>query len=215
VNTTPTHTPSAPGIRPATRDDLPVLARLITIAFDEIPLTRWLVPDPIERAQVMPRYFTITLQHALDHGHIHTTTDLTAVAVWVPGGPDTPPIPDYDTLLEEACRPHTGRFHALDTAMNRHHPTLAHDHLAFLAVHPDTQSQGLGSTLLNHHHAHLDETGRGAYLEAASTRSRDLYTRHDYKPTRPPFTPATCTQGVLWPMWREPQHTPTDPDLGL
>ncbi|WP_372454037.1 GNAT family N-acetyltransferase [Actinoplanes hulinensis] len=60
--------------------------------------------------------------------------------------------------------------------------------MAFLAVHPDQQRRGTGSTLLRHRHEGLDATGTAAYLEATGPRNRRLYARHGYCP-RPAFRP--------------------------
>jgi ribosomal protein S18 acetylase RimI-like enzyme len=76
-----------------------------------------------------------------------------------------------------------------------------HHYLAFLAVHPDAQNRGIGSALLDRHHARLDRAGLPAYLEANDPRNRDLYLRHGYRvrsvidlPDGPP----------LRSMWRTP-----------
>ncbi|GAB3958082.1 hypothetical protein GCM10027614_74860 [Micromonospora vulcania] len=81
------------------------------------------------------------------------------------------------------------------------HPHTDHHHLAFLATRPDRQGQGLGTALLEHHHAWLDEAGMPGYLEASSPRSRDLYARNGYR-TGEPFRVPDGTP--FWPMWREP-----------
>lgn len=61
-------------IRPATPAELPALANLIATAFDPLPLTRWLLPDPADRQQIMPGYFTIFLTHAMHHGQVTTAS---------------------------------------------------------------------------------------------------------------------------------------------
>ena len=90
----------------------------------------------------------------------------------------------------------------LDALFDQHHPTDPHHHLAFLAVHPDQQGQGLGSALLADYHARLDQRGVAAYLEASCERNRDLYLRHGYRPMGEPFR---LPDGPpMWPMWRPP-----------
>jgi ribosomal protein S18 acetylase RimI-like enzyme len=68
---------------------------------------------------------------------------------------------------------------------------MTHHHLAILAVHPEQQGRGIGTALLDLHHATLEEESIPAYLEASSPRARDLYLAHDYVP-RPgaPVLPA-------------------------
>lgn len=48
--------------------------------------------------------------------------------------------------------------------MNNHHPIgRPHDYLAYLAVIPDCQRQGVGSGQLRHRPARVDAAGRTAY----------------------------------------------------
>jgi ribosomal protein S18 acetylase RimI-like enzyme len=90
--------------------------------------------------------------------------------------------------------------------LDQHHPTgIPHHHLAILAVHPDRQRRGIGTALLDAHHATLEEEGTPAYLEASSPRARDLYLTHGYtlQPGAPFYLPDDGPP--LWPMWREPK----------
>ena len=106
--------------------------------------------------------------------------------------------------LSAAVGPWLGRFLAFDDALDRHHPAgRPHHHLAILAVRPDRQGQGTGSSLLHAYHQRLDQDGgTPAYLEAADQRNRILYRRHGYRDHGPPIQfpggPA------MYPMWRPP-----------
>jgi GNAT superfamily N-acetyltransferase len=188
---------------PAKPEQAVAVSELIATAFVPLPPTVWLVADPAERQRRLAAQFLLLVEHAFDYGHVEVTTDLSAAAVWFhQEGAEPPPPPDYDERLATAAGPHLARFQTLDEAFAAHHPHEDHHHLAFLAVQADQQSQGVGSVLLRHHHDRLDRAGIPAYLEASSTRARDLYLRHGYRlrgepfflPDGPPF----------WPMWREP-----------
>jgi len=189
---------------PAAPDDGPRMAALVAQAFHPLAVSAWLVPDPIDRARILPAHFDILIDHALQHGNVDTTTDLTAVAVWVDRThPVSPPV-DYDQRLVRACGGYVDRFRILDDLFDTHHPQRPHHHLALLAVHPDLHGAGLGSVLLEHRHNRLDTERIPAYLEAACPRSRALYARHGYRPHGPshlqlPDGPA------MYPMWRNPQ----------
>ena len=88
-------------------------------------------------------------------------------------------------------------------AIARHHPhDPAHWYLDYIGVEPAGQGRGLGSALLAPMLARCDTEGRGAYLNAGSPRSRDLYLRHGFEVRsefRLPFGGPP-----LWRMWREP-----------
>ncbi|WP_238161769.1 GNAT family N-acetyltransferase [Micromonospora endolithica] len=141
--------------------------------------------------------------------------DFRAAALWIRVQDRfTPDITDYDVRLARATRDAVGRFVALDLAMHAAHPTgLPHEYLAFLAVDPRHQGQGLGSRLLRHHHAVLDADGTPAYLEATGDRNARLYARHGYQPGQPPYRAGDSP--ALRPMWRPPRPVGSRPDPAL
>ncbi|MDI5976301.1 GNAT family N-acetyltransferase [Amycolatopsis magusensis] len=179
------------------------VAGLIATAFESLDVSKWLVPDPHPRRATLAGNFHILVDHVLAHGHVDLLGDH-AAAVWLPqeAGVELPPPPDYDARLLAACGPYTDRFRALDDAFEASHPHEPHHHLAFLAVHPDAQGQGLGTTLLRHHHRELDAAGTAAYLEASSLRAAALYEREGYHFRGEPFH---LPDGPpMYPMWRDP-----------
>src|SRR4029453_4061098 len=107
----------------------------------------------------------------------------------------------YDVRLKDAAPSAFDRAAELDAALTAHHPAEPHHYLPFIPRPPNSQNRGIGSPLLDRHHARLDEAGLPAYLEANDPRNRDLYLRHGYQvrsvlqlPDGPP----------LWSMWRSP-----------
>jgi GNAT superfamily N-acetyltransferase len=194
--------PDTVAIRLANPADTAAIIDVLADAFADGPVARWLHPDLATRAARSPDYFEIFVSHALTHGEIHTTDDLTAVALWLRYTQLLPPPDDYDRRLADACGSAITRAYLLDATLTTRHPTDPHHHLAFIGVRPDLHNRGLGSALLNHHHTQLDRLGLPAYLVANDPRNRDLYLRHGYRlrdaamrlPDGPP----------LWPMWRRP-----------
>lgn len=201
-----------PAIGRAGAGDAPWVADLIGQAFQPLAVACWLVPDPHLRARVLPADFRIIVDHAMGHGEVHATLDRTAVAVWFPrdGGPLPEPVA-YQRRVAAACGEATERFLHLDELFATCHPQAPHHHLAFMAVHPARQGQGLGSALLRHHHRRLDSCRAAAYLEASSPRARDLYTRHGYQPRKPFHLPDGT---AMWPMWRPPAAGATPAPAG-
>jgi GNAT superfamily N-acetyltransferase len=194
-------------IRHVSPFDTAEITDLVTAAMWDGPVARWLNPDPAVRRRDSARYFEIFAEHAVRYGEVYGTTDedtgrMSGVALWFPLTAAIPPPADYDHRLKEVTGSAFDRARELDAALDARHPQdRPHHYLAFLAVHPDQQGCGIGSALLNRHHARLDEAGLPAYLEANDPRNRDLYLRHGYVcgsiirlPDGPP----------LWPMWRVP-----------
>lgn len=180
-----------------------LVAERVAAAFLVLDASRWLVPDAGKREVVLAGQFEIVVDHAMRHGLVFGTTDLTGVAVWLPsiGANPVPPPPDYDARLAAACGEWRDRFACLDELFAANHPQPDHHHLAFLAVQPDRQGQGVGSALLRHHHAWLDAKRMPGYLEASSELGVELYAKHGYQ-VRELFRLPDGTP--FWPMWREP-----------
>jgi GNAT superfamily N-acetyltransferase len=193
-------------IRRAEPSEAGALAQVVADAFFDLAVCRWLVPDPAERRRVLPPDFALIVEHAIEHGTVHTTDELDAVAVWFSDAPEgIGEIRDYDARLVAAVAPHTPRFVILDDVMHASHPTeTPHEYLALLAVAPTAQQAGLGSALLKARHDHLDAEGVPAYLEASSRRSRELYLRNGYTEVGTPLVVPDCPEKIMYPLWREP-----------
>lgn len=186
-------------------DEAPVAAGIIADAFQHLDVSAWLVPDEAQRRPVVERDMLIWTTHALKHGIISLTVDQVGVAVWFPTNDPIPAPDDYDDQLDTACGPWAERFRQLDITFDKHHPHGdPHHHLAFLAVRPGHQGEGVGSALLRHHHQMYPDVAM--YLEASSRTSRALYLRHGYL-DRGRFTLPDAGP-PLWAMWRPP--TPND-----
>jgi len=198
-------------IRTATPADAAAATAVLVASFLDGPIADWLIPDRDTRRAVYQRCFAVVVDHALAHGVIHTTPDLDAVALWYPMLEPLAEDPDLDARLADAAGEHIGRYLLKLTATAGHHPTAPHHHLAFLGVHPDRQTRGLGSRLLNTHHHALDTAGTPAYLEATSQRNRALYLRHGYRSADPVVLPDGGPP--MWPMWRPPAAAPDRQDL--
>jgi GNAT superfamily N-acetyltransferase len=189
--------------------DAPIITSTIVSAFHDLAVTRWLVEHPIERRRAFHNYIRIHVEHALAHGKVWGTLNRAGVAVWFGNDKPMPEITDYDRRLAAACGEHLERFQILDELLAKHHPHEAHHHLAFLAVGPAHQGQGIGSALMDEHHVHLDQLGMPAYLEAACPRSRELYLSHGYQDHGDPIV---LPDGpTMWPMWRPPDTDRTWP----
>lgn len=83
------------------------------------------------------------------------------------------------------------------------HPDRPHLYLASMGVVPDCRGRGVGAAMLRHRLAAADAAGRASYLEASTSRSRDLYARLGFSEIGDDI--ALPHDGPrLYPMWREP-----------
>ena len=206
---------STPGIRTVTTaEDVVAAGRLVAVSFDHLDANHYLIPDETRRLEAMQEFFTVLTAHAANGaGKVLLTEDGNATAVWFDRTVE-PTEPDgYAERINAAAGEYADRFAALDELFEAHHPTEPHWHLAFLAVHPDHWSRGLGGALMDHTHGWLDKEGLPAYLEATNADNQRVYRRHGYTDMTPfPIVlgdPAGSTEdkvagATFYRMWRDP-----------
>ena len=193
-------------VRPASRSDHGPIAAALAAAFASDPVMGFLLPDEARRPAQLRRHFAATIPLYAASGSIWVTEDVTAAALWVAPGA-------YPFRLREELSIARARLEVFGRAprrglaalraLDRHHPhDPPHWYLDYLGVEPAGQGRGLGSALLEPLCARCDTERRGAYLNASSPRSRELYARHGFvvrSELRLPFGGPP-----VWRMWREP-----------
>jgi GNAT superfamily N-acetyltransferase len=185
-------------------NDIGTLARVIAAAFHHLPASQYLVPDPQWRTQVLSDYFRSDVRDTLEHGTAYTLASRRAVALWMSVPAEGYPGPTLSARLARMDPDLAERdliFHK--TLLARHPVGFAHHHLMILAVRPERQHRGLGSRLLETHHAYLDQQHLPAYLEAASLQARELYRKHGYEDSGEPLE--LPDRARMYPMLRPPQ----------
>ena len=65
--------------------------------------------------------------------------------------------------------------------LGKYHPDEDHWYLAFIALDPSKQGQGLGSLILKEALKVVDEQGKIAYLESSNPKNMTLYERHGFE----------------------------------
>jgi GNAT superfamily N-acetyltransferase len=184
-------------VRAATRRDRADVVRVMAEAFDDDPVTRWLVPD----GRPLGRLFAA---HARWAHYAPGCTDVAVLdgiavgaAFWDPPGFRVPVVRQVAAIpvYARALGRHLGRGGALESVMHRSRP---HDAFWYLAgVGAVRRGEGIGSALLRHR---LDQVTGPAYLESSKQENIPLYARFGFE-QRDPIRIADGPE--LWPMWRK------------
>ncbi|BCJ62119.1 GNAT family N-acetyltransferase [Micromonospora endophytica] len=188
-------------VRSATKTDAEPLIAVLAAAFHDGPLAEWLVPHPDERRTIHHRYFADAFANGIEHGEVYTAGAQSAVAIWY-ARPATPIVgrDERRTVLEAIAGGHAPNFALLEEVLGAGQPERPHHCLAYLAVDPRRQRQGLGSALLAAHHRRLGQWHLPAHLAATGLHSRRFFVRHGY--TTGPGTSLPDSGPIIWPMWR-------------
>ena len=81
----------------------------------------------------------------------------------------------------------------------KHHPDKPHCHLEAIGVSPERQGQGVGSLLLSHFCAYVDQLKQAAYLETDQPKNVRLYERFGFNVVEE----ASVLSLPNWFMWRD------------
>jgi len=183
-------------ILPATTGDIPRLARVLTAAFADNPVSDWLFDGEQDRHH--PAFFTAFLHWAIDGGMVEQTPDGTGVAVWIDytTPPDPQKVARFHTDVIAAVGRHELRWRTFDKTTTATHPRTPHWWLAFLGVHPAHRGRRHAQRLLHSAAQWLGDTP--AYLEATSRSLTRFYSRHGYQPAHHAMVPRGPS---LYGMW--------------
>ena len=151
------------------------------MAFTSDPLARWFAPEA-------DQYFSCGIElmeafggKAFENGTAYASSAYEGTAFWFPPGVEA----DEDQLNKaiENLVP-SDRLDdvlAVFEAMEKNHPGEECWYLPLIGVDPAYQGKGLGSILMKHALAIIDESGLPAYLESSNPQNISLYERHGFE----------------------------------
>ena len=203
----PVTTEQTQTIHRATLSEAPQLARTLTRAFLDDPVTAYFMPDPRTRLRELGRMFErINVPRiAAPHDMMYRTENYEAVALWLPPGKTILTTGESLRLLPVLVR--TFRLRALRglrgmAAMDEHHPDVPYYNLHFIGTDPAHQGKGHGAALMRPLLERFDREGVPAFLESSTRRNHSFYRRHGFELTGEFRLPNGGPP--LWTFWREP-----------
>ncbi|MDX2274922.1 MAG: GNAT family N-acetyltransferase [Hyphomonadaceae bacterium] len=182
-----------PRVRRAEEAEKDIVGEVLHSAFgDEAGLNYWLLQGAAkERAR--RRFF-----HKIVRDGVHRQRELwlaedatgpAGAAIWLGPGYKAYDFGVWEQMLLAPVLIQSagiaGALRGLDLAerLEKQHPTVPHAHLVYLGVAPRAQGTGVGSAMLKHVLAEVDEARLPAFLECSSERNRALYARHGFEVT--------------------------------
>jgi ribosomal protein S18 acetylase RimI-like enzyme len=185
-------------------------SKVMSRAFLDDPLWKYLIPDDARRARVVPVSMNILVRYSLLYGEITTTPTLDGVACWLPPG-ETTPI--FSRLVRIGIRSAplqlgwTGFrcYIAIENYCGEVHKRVVpgrHWYLWGLGVEPSQQGRGIGGMLIQPVLVRADTDNLPCYLETMNARNVPFYEKHSFKVVSDAEVPRHSLH--VWAMLREP-----------
>jgi GNAT superfamily N-acetyltransferase len=183
---------------------------LLARSFFHDAIVKYMLPDDVERARLMPWHFTAFVHYGQLFGEVYTTEQIEGVAVWIPpddaemtperlqqAGLDKAP----EILGEDSWR----RFSSVMDYLEQFHykdVLSRHWYLPLIGIEPSHQGRGLGGMLLAPMLARADAEGLPCYLETVEPRNVPFYERQGFKIIRDGIEPDSGIR--YWTFRRDP-----------
>jgi ribosomal protein S18 acetylase RimI-like enzyme len=188
-----------------------LVADIIASAFYEDPVYRWLMRQDSEKENAYKSLFKTVLDDFFPKSIVYLDSEHKSASVWT----DSKDLPkasemtgDMQARFLESVKywcteGWVDRFTYLAGLQDDVHPSEPHHYLWLVGVCPDAKGQGLGTKMLSHHLAMLDDLHIPAYLENSNDANFRFYERLDFKQ----INTIEIEKGgpYLWGMWREPK----------
>jgi ribosomal protein S18 acetylase RimI-like enzyme len=193
-------------IRALQGGDAPLIADIITNAFDDDPLMLWVFG---QARKARASYAAIARSVYLRVGFGHVAADGAGGALWLPPGASAAPPSGLAGLAISLRILAAGGLRALfraeqtSLAVLSHRPTEPHYYLFAIGVRREERRRGLGTALMAETLARCDREGLPAHLESSKAQNVAFYGRFGFQVTH---RLAVAEGGPdVWLMRREPR----------
>jgi ribosomal protein S18 acetylase RimI-like enzyme len=164
-------------------------ARVLTRAFLDDPVLRYIHPDDAGRLPWSRRFFDVVVRVGQLHGRVLEAEAGAGVAIWLPPDQAHPWMWAYLQSGGLRCAlqtPIVVRRRGVDYlafAQDLHRRCISgpHGYLPYLAVDPELQGQRVGTQLLRTILRLSDADRLPCYLESSTHRATALYRRHGFE----------------------------------
>jgi ribosomal protein S18 acetylase RimI-like enzyme len=197
-----------------TKKDILPGAVTLAKAFQDYPLTRWLVPDESTRLKTQSRGFRGTVQGGIQYGEVYATSaKMEGLAIWYfPGEQWEPqqrkfsPQRWFSSLFADRERMRRVRSWVdYANGIRKHVVPGRHLYLQILGVDPDYQGQGYASRLLKPMLTRADREGLPCFLDTEVEKNVKLYEHFGFKVEGEGLVPGSNVHS--WAMVRKNEVT--------
>jgi GNAT superfamily N-acetyltransferase len=164
-------------------------SEVMSRAFLNDPLWKYLVPEEARRTRVVSLSMNILVRYSLLYGEIYTTPTLDGVACWLPPGKTTPTFSRLARIGIRSAPFQLGwagfrRYSAIENYCGEVHKRIVpgkHWYLWGLGVEPSRQGQGIGGMLIQRVLERADASSLPCFLETMNEKNVSFYEKHGFK----------------------------------
>ena len=193
------------------RDEDRAAVALLSAAFHDDPMFRYLAPEEDGRRTWLRGFFTASLSTCSATGEVFRVAGEPAGGIVALTPPGRYPqgfrseLRALRSMLPAALRSGPVLWRrilatGLMQEMTKRHPAEPHWYLQHLAVHPASQGRGFGGVLLRHALGLADASGAPVYLETSNPNNLTLYQRFGFRVTDTFPTPRG--RPPMWSLFR-------------
>lgn len=195
----------APTVKNVTAADIASTSLVLARAFADDPVKLHLVGGKELPPERTASFFRVMQTVQLPHGHVYTTDDHAATALWAPPGQWKIPFRTIARHSGTFLKLYGWRFLPNLTVladMEKHHPAEPHYYLEIIGTDPAQQGRGLGTALIDPMVERADREGVGMYLESSKESNVPYYSRFGFRVTKE--LKHRRNGPAMWLMWRDP-----------
>ncbi|XOV81480.1 MAG: GNAT family N-acetyltransferase [bacterium] len=171
-----------PSVQIVPEDKQQASLHTIALAFASDPFARWMLPNAQQYLTYFPQIVSHAAGGAFTHAGALSTESCEGAALWVPPGIETDEEAAVNLMVEALSAEKLAVMGEVLEQMESFHPQDDDCwYLAFIGVDPGHQNKGLGSALMKHMTARLDEGNCLGYLESSNPMNVSLYQRHGFE----------------------------------
>lgn len=168
-------------VRAVGPDEVRQATAVLTLAFADDPVARFMYPEPEEYLAKFPVLVEAFGSDAFRRGTGRIVEPGHAAALWLPPGLHTDDEALGAVLEQDVPAAVRADVAAMFAEMDVYHPSEPHWYLPLIGVDPALRSRGYGTSLLQEGLAQCDQEHVAAYLESTNPRNISLYRRHGFE----------------------------------
>ena len=168
---------------------IPAAAATLARAFDDDPLMIYAIPEPAERARLLPELYARIIRFGLLAGEVHTTAGaVEGAAIWMPPNAKwTRENLEASGMYELASLIGNDAYQRYRDVVGREWQARERDmpaacwYLFILGVEPRVQRRGLGGALMRPVLERADSEQLACYLETENERNVAFYLKQGFE----------------------------------